>query len=87
MSMVDSQINFHSLESLRSYVQFGKPDLESELRVQELKASREQLLALIQKAKDNSSLRIEAAFRFSIDVKDQPEEHIQKLGIATCAVA
>ncbi|GAB3535900.1 hypothetical protein GCM10027443_25490 [Pontibacter brevis] len=78
LKMVDTKINFHKVKSFSDYVRYGKPNLESDLKVKELQESREQILALVQEAVgSNSRIEIESAMNVSFEAKVQPKEHIQ----------
>lgn len=77
--MLTSKINFHNVKNLSSLVRFNHPNPESELRIKELRETREQLLALIQKATDdNLHLRIESTIEISFQAQDQAEEVCSK---------
>lgn len=79
LKLVDSKINFHNIQSLSTYVRFGQANIESELRIKELKEAREQITALIQKAiDDNSTIEIGSTIDIAFKTKAQPEEYAQE---------
>lgn len=79
LKLVDSKINFHKLQSLSAYVHSGQPNIDSELRIKELKETREQITALIEKAVDNNSnIEIGSTIDIAFKTKAQPEEYTQR---------
>jgi hypothetical protein len=79
LDMLTSKINFHNVKSLSSLVRYNQPNLESESRIKELQESREQLLAVIQKAaEENLHLRIESTVKISFEAQEQPKEVCSK---------
>lgn len=85
LKMLDSKINFHNLQSLSAYVHFGKPNIESELRIRELKEAKNQVNALALKAlEDNSSIEIGSTIDIAFKAKVQPEEHVQGQELVAC---
>lgn len=77
--MLTSKINFHNLKSFSSLIRFNHPNLESESRINELRETREQLLALVQQAADdNLNLRIESTIKVSFEAQEQAEELCSK---------
>lgn len=77
--LLTSKINFHNIKSFSSLIRFSHPNLESELRIKELKETREQLLALVQQAAgDKLNLRIESTIKVSFEAQEQPEEICSK---------
>lgn len=85
LKMLDSKINLHNLQSLSAYVRFGKPNIESELRIKELKEARNKINALALKAaEDNSSVVIESTIDIAFKAKVQPEEYVQRQELVAC---
>lgn len=75
LEMVNCKINFHNIKVLRSLVSYNQPDSVSEERIQELKQAKEELLAIIQKAKDeNIDLHIESLIHISYEAKGEQKE-------------
>jgi len=66
--LMNHKIHFHSLKNFSSVVRFGVPLEGSHKRIEELKASREKIILIIQQAIDkNTNLRIESSILISFE--------------------
>ncbi|CAN5792595.1 hypothetical protein BH11BAC3_BH11BAC3_40230 [soil metagenome] len=68
VNLMNHKIRFHSMKNFSSEERFGKPVEGSQKRIDELKASREKIILLIQQAVDDKSdLRIESSINIAFE--------------------
>jgi hypothetical protein len=72
LDVINKKIKFHNLKSLSSQVRLGKPDIDSEIRIEELVATRDYLITIIQAAKNEGcDLVIESTINIAFEPKNQ----------------
>lgn len=68
VDLLNHKIRFHSLKNFSFEERFGKPVEGSQKRIEDLKASREKIILVIQQAKDNNTnLRIESSINIAFE--------------------
>jgi hypothetical protein len=68
IDLINYKIHFHSLKNFSYEECFGKPVEGSQKRIEELKATREKIILLIQQAIDNNTnLRIESSIHIAFE--------------------
>jgi hypothetical protein len=66
--LLDSKINFHNLKNLSSRERFGRPDVDSEQRLEQLKESRKEAEALIlSSTAEKKSVTIKSAIELTVE--------------------
>lgn len=70
--VLSKTINFYNVKNFTSQIRLDQPHPESELRMKELRESREELLAIFQNAKDkNLRLKIDSTIKISFEAQDE----------------
>ncbi len=67
--LINTKINFHNLDAFSNHIRFNTTLSNSESRTQELKNSLEQIVVLVQSAKEQS-LELEIHSNISISLKN-----------------
>jgi len=68
VELINQKIHFHSLKNFSSEERFGKPLEGAQKRIEDLKASRDEIILIIQQAVDNNTnLRIESSINISFE--------------------
>lgn len=67
-SMLSSKIEFHAKKDFSSQERFGKPNLDSRKRMEELQAAKEEMLALMREAhRENRRIKISSEVVISFE--------------------
>lgn len=68
VDLINHKIHFHSMKNFSSEERFGKPVEGSQKRKEQLKASREEIVLLLQQAVDNNTnLRIKSSINIAFE--------------------
>ncbi len=68
VELINHKIHYHSLKNFSSEERFGKPQEGAQKRIEDLKASREEIILIIQQAIDNNTnLRIESTINITFE--------------------
>lgn len=66
--LLDSKINFHNLKNLSSRERFGKPDFDSEKRLEQLRESRKRVETIVSRsAEERRSVSISSSIELTVE--------------------